>query len=367
MIPWMLVFLVFAPISENTDGLPGFRSFQDPAEVDEEAYLANPYSMVFDKEGRLFVVDRFTHKVYVWKADGSFEKSFGRQGEGPGELFFPYQLDIAGERLFVIGQNAQVSIFDLEGTYLDSFKHVAGQIRNFAALSEDLLLLNSNRFEGPSEVYVDAVLLTSEGEVVETLKTWKNQMFMAPIEGNNNTTIKAFGGEMVIQRAPDGTHWFGYSYDRTLYQVDAKGKLVGERRFDLSTSRPTEEDIELYNTMSFPSPDGGRLALKDLPNLKVDYTHDKAYYTQFAILGDKVIFVLHPLGGTNGVAYGFYKAEYVVADFQTGKPLYRGRYAYPEDSQLLLQHGHILGVLVNDEDGYDLRELHLENNRLAGN
>ncbi|MDJ0835020.1 MAG: 6-bladed beta-propeller [Acidobacteriota bacterium] len=363
----IVLLLALFPTAADAKQIQDLRSFERPGDVTEDIYLSNPYSMEFSADGRLFIADRTTSQIHCWNADGSYKKTFGQQGEGPGELFFPYKIEATGNKLFVWSQNAQMSIFDLDGKFERSFKYAGSQVRNFAALSEHLFLFAVHQFKSPTDARVAILLVNDEGETVKTVKAWKNDMLLAPIEGNNDTTIKAFGAETDIQEAGDGTWYIGYSAEKFLYRVNAGGEIIGQKRFDLPTSKPTEADKELYYSMSFPAPNGQRISLKNLPNLKVDFNHNKAYYTQFTVMGDQVIFVLHPLGGTNGVGHGFSQGTYVTADLKTGKPLSRGRYEYKEDSMLLLRNGHILGLLVNEDDSFDILDMKISSLRAAGN
>lgn len=49
----------------------------------------NPYSVAAAPDGRLVVLDRGNHRVVVFSAEGEPRTSFGRQGDGPGEMRNP--------------------------------------------------------------------------------------------------------------------------------------------------------------------------------------------------------------------------------------------------------------------------------------
>ena len=338
------------------EGAETRRTFQSPGEVTEE-FLNAPYSADFSSDGRLYVADRNNSRIHVWNADGTYKKAFGEQGEGPGELFFPMKIEATDSELYVWNARLEMSVFDLDGKYLRSFRLTGKNVRNFAVLNPNLILIAYQRFLSATDSRVTFDLIDAKGEQVREVKDFKNDMFLAPIEGNNNTTLKAFGPEADIQEAGDGTWYFGFSNEKKLYQINKQGEIIGERVFQLPTGKPSEDDIELVQNMSFPGPGGQRISLKSLPNLKMNFDHDKAYYTHFLIHGNQVIFVLTPLGGTNGVGNGFSKGSYVICDLKSGKPLKKGNYDYREDSSLLFRNGRVLGFLVNQEDEFEVREL----------
>lgn len=73
-----------------------------------------------DGEGRIYVSDLLAHEIRVFNSDGTHSHSFGRKGEGPGELDRPYGvlLDLHG-RIWVreVG-NMRFSLFERDGTFL---------------------------------------------------------------------------------------------------------------------------------------------------------------------------------------------------------------------------------------------------------
>ena len=45
--------------------------------------------MAVDKEGHIIVADSCNHRVHVWRADVSFLRTFGSQGDGPAQFKGP--------------------------------------------------------------------------------------------------------------------------------------------------------------------------------------------------------------------------------------------------------------------------------------
>ena len=131
---------------------------------------------------------------------------------------------------------------------------------------------------------------------------------------------------------------------------------MGEKRFELPATKPSDAEKDLFHNLSFPNPrDGGRIALKDIPTMKWDYSHAKAYYTQFLMLKDRVVFVLTPLGSLSGGGHGFRTGTYTICDFASGKPVKAGRFEYPEDSMVLLRDGRALAIIATEES-YQIQE-----------
>jgi hypothetical protein len=92
--------------------------------VGEEAYLfGQPSAMVLDPTGHIHVLDRQAREVRTFASDGRHLRSFGGQGQGPGEFTSPDAMRILPDGRLVVRdqQGARFSIFDPDGTFLDSW------------------------------------------------------------------------------------------------------------------------------------------------------------------------------------------------------------------------------------------------------
>jgi hypothetical protein len=90
----------------------------------EEAYLfGQPTAMVLDPSGSIHVLDRQAREVRTFGPDGRHLRSFGGTGQGPGEFTGPDGLRRLpdGRLLIRDQQGARFSIFDADGTFLDSW------------------------------------------------------------------------------------------------------------------------------------------------------------------------------------------------------------------------------------------------------
>jgi hypothetical protein len=85
----------------------------------------------------LFLVDHFGNQIlhYSLSPNIHFKKSIGRKGQGPGDLYLPYQIFCCPNKI-VVKDNSSFSFFDLNGNYIEkfpcprhinSFCHIAGK------------------------------------------------------------------------------------------------------------------------------------------------------------------------------------------------------------------------------------------------
>jgi hypothetical protein len=90
-------------------------------ESSDEACLSLPVSLTFDA-GHIYVADAEDCAVKVFSKTGRFEAAFGRKGRGPGEFSFPSGVSVLGGRIFVADKfNHRIQILDASGRAVRSF------------------------------------------------------------------------------------------------------------------------------------------------------------------------------------------------------------------------------------------------------
>lgn len=84
------------------------RVLGDVDAVDGNVAFFLPSTIAVDAAGNLYVLDSGNHRVQKFDAAGNYLASFGRQGQGPGELYFPAWLAVDGQGfLYVTDANNQ--------------------------------------------------------------------------------------------------------------------------------------------------------------------------------------------------------------------------------------------------------------------
>ena len=79
--------------------------------------LTRPTGLARDPQrGRIYVADTHAHDIKVFDDDGRLVATWGRRGDGPGELNYPTHLSFSDGMLIVCDSlNARVQVFDSEG------------------------------------------------------------------------------------------------------------------------------------------------------------------------------------------------------------------------------------------------------------
>ncbi len=76
--------------------------------------LIQPVSFDIDKNGNIYILDRYMKKVLIFNSEGRFLSSMLKEGERPGELYYPWQLVIKNEKIYIIDEgNGRIDVFKL--------------------------------------------------------------------------------------------------------------------------------------------------------------------------------------------------------------------------------------------------------------
>ncbi len=345
---WLLVFLLGS-------GMEVVSTFQSIPE-DGGDYLSAPASFIFAPDGRLYLVDSNTSRVHIWNPDGTFLSSFGRKGEGPGEFNIPMVIDIGAGSLWVLDGRGVLSQHDMQGNFIKSSRMVKPRLRTFSALEANRFLITARYQESPTVIHNHIELVDAGGELLATMKKWRNESFTAPREGNNYAKVKAFPPACEVQRGADGLWYFGFSQNKKLFQVNAAGKIVTEVNYDLPAEKVTDEEKAWWPDLAIPCLGGGTFAFKNFPNIRTDFDHPKAYYTRFVVKREHVIFLQTPDGGVFSCE-GFPEGNWFACDRETGALLNRGRFQYGDGSLVFTRNDRILGLILNEEEEFEISEL----------
>lgn len=340
------------------EGYEVVKTFETPAE-DSPYYIAFPYGMDFSPQGKMYATDGKTAQVHIWDKNGKYIKAFSQKGEGPGELDMPTHLDVTEDHIYVWDFNRRIVKFDHDGNYVSQMQVPRYRPGKLIALNEELLMVAYTHFGSPTDIQAKFEVIDQEGNQVMEAHTVKSEWFLSTYEGGNTVSLKAYGPEVDIQRH-NGRIFFGYSQNRTIYEVDNSGQIIGKTIFELPTEPPNEEEIAFLNAMTVVGPTGTRVSINSFPNTKISFEHDKAYYTHFIFNEKKGAFILTPLGGTTSMGAAFYKAPFFIADRQSKKVTARGNYAFPEDSFVFHQDGRSVVFELQKDDEYKVQEIKLK-------
>lgn len=246
------------------------QSFAGPEGTD--AALVNPQSLVVDELGRVYVADQKPATIKLFGPDGSYIRSIGRDGKGPGEFSVAF-LGIWKDRLVVHDpETARTSVFDTSGTFLTSWASACCYWTTIGVDSAGLAYIPSPSFD---RVRGEELPTTTpwlryrlDGQVVDTLRV--------PIRQPTKTwtlSLGSRGNQMVMQMSipfmpsfetalhPDGgfVEGWGGSYEITRNPGGLDTTLMMRRPWTADPIPEARRLAEIERQVGRFSRDGGRI------------------------------------------------------------------------------------------------------------
>ena len=152
------------PIANNKIEMQLTKSF--PTD-EEKIYLNEAVSLAHDTDWNIYVVDRRNSNVVVFNSKGEYLYSFGRRGQGPGDLYYPQNISILKNNIVVYeAGNNRIQFFNMKGKslkFIQMFKAYHNVI-----LSKKGIIYGVPRhiIPGTGQKMIDVI--NSEGELVKS-------------------------------------------------------------------------------------------------------------------------------------------------------------------------------------------------------
>jgi hypothetical protein len=131
---FFLFFLNMALLSGQTDLLNAYKSGPIQLEPDADFGINTDWNSLFyhlfcdltvAPDGSIFVASSRQHKIFKFDPEGNLIKSFGQEGQGPGDFNMPGDLSVLDENFLIVGEYSltqRISLFDLEGNFIKLLK-----------------------------------------------------------------------------------------------------------------------------------------------------------------------------------------------------------------------------------------------------
>jgi len=174
------------PIATNSIELQLAKTFPND---EKEIFLFEAISLAHDSNWNIYVADRRNNSVVVFNSEGKYLKSFGKKGQGPGDLSFPQNIFIWNDHIVVYeAGNNRIQFFNFKG----ESKKIIKLFKNYhdVILSKEGIIYGVPRYIIPGTnqkmidvIRFDGMLINSFGEPREPLLnvelgTWAGLSFI---------------------------------------------------------------------------------------------------------------------------------------------------------------------------------------------
>ncbi len=356
MLLWML-FLALAPADAPTlpAGLSVVRTFQSSPQ--HPIMLAG--AVDFAADGSLYLLDQRLSRIMVWNPDGSFKTAFGDMDDTPEDkrMINAIAMGVGPKECWVWIRGRLMFVYTLDG----KLDRVAEYPQLFPKVvdgySDERFLIAGGAFEDNN--FTMKFLITG-GTTAHELVSFRNEMIIDGDPKVGQTTFRAFGPDVDIQRDAQGTWYLGYGGAPYLFKVDPKGEIGAQIPITLPEEAVEPSDIQLVEKADYPVWSGQRVSMND-DMTRLDYREPKASFTQFTIKDGKALFVLTPTGGYLTDLYApSNRATYRIVSLATGQVIAKGGWDLPLESKLFFRDGRIIAALAKADKHCELVELRLD-------
>jgi DNA-binding beta-propeller fold protein YncE len=112
--------------------------------LDENLAFYLPEDIVTDTKGNVYILDSGNHRIQKFGSDYQYLDTIGRQGQGPGEFYFPSSLDIGQDNYLYVSdpQNKRIQILKPDGTEYKTIKFLNESIGSIKLLHSGNIIMN---------------------------------------------------------------------------------------------------------------------------------------------------------------------------------------------------------------------------------
>jgi hypothetical protein len=198
--------------------------------------------LVVDGEGKIFGLDIKEQKIKVFDKNGEFLRAIGKQGQGPGEFGLVAGIQLTGDNLLMVEDNAHRRLVLFKPT---------GEFVKYISLADKLGLVSLLLDEQGNYLGREIVFSDNNEKMFFVAKKFDQDLKLlftfdkieAPIPGPNTKTNYM---EMMsfYQFGPAGNIYYGRNknYDIKVYSPEGKHIRTIEKEYD--RTKLTQEDID---------------------------------------------------------------------------------------------------------------------------
>jgi hypothetical protein len=261
------------PLPATAEEMRFVTSFPDEKLVEKDIYVGRPMGLARSADGRMYVLDQKLRQVLQFDASGTYVRTFGRKGQGPGEFSIPVAICASKESIYVVDNgNRSIMRFSLSGEFLGSKKTLYSYVDIAVGPGGELyaVALSIMKKDGLVDV------LSREGEYLETIAKPKedpsiDELFLRFlwIAVNDEGEILLAGREYprVIKYDRSGNWLDGWAIDNMMMKEAAQSNLRNmiERKIKPSLPSHSAPVIEGFAA----SPGGGFYLLRNFPRTEI--------------------------------------------------------------------------------------------------
>lgn len=225
---------------------------------------------VSDEAGRVYMSDNQKKQIHIFEPDGTYLKSLGKEGRGPGDFMFLGEISIHSERLYVVDtMQFRVNVFstktlelidnyNLNPTNQKEFPELSGLQLNFSkVINDSTFLVNFSELRNLRNVeqvrYRSYYLVNNKSEIIsdKVLKLPDTPFITSEVQGRRIAANFTFLGKPLIDIAPSGAIFSAWSEEFLIERYNVEGELKETIHFPFERNSLSKKNI--IDNLSDPS------------------------------------------------------------------------------------------------------------------
>lgn len=235
-------------------------------------------SIAVDAWGRVYVLESQARQIRVFDANGRHVRTFGREGEGPGELRSPFGLAWGPDNLlWVPDAQGRFTAFDTTGAYVSERRRLTGFFRvpfpGFVDALGRIYDTGIRRGEGPGSEVV--IRFDARGIAADTFELPTFVSTAETFEIPQRITVPVpFSATLRWHLVPGPAVWFGVTDSYRLYRRTLEGDTTNivEREYSPPSVTAAERDSAV-EALDWFTNQGGTVDASRIPHTQTAF-HD---------------------------------------------------------------------------------------------
>lgn len=220
----------------------------DESKAGTDQEILWPRYLDVDSKENIFIVDTGSSSVKKFDRNGSFVKSFGRIGRGPGEMERPYMIAILNDIVYIADPGSSRMIkFDTDGNFIGNFPLIKGFPSLLQTVGKDKFICFLNTFERTKKGGYrgfNLVLLDTQFREIATLYEYKRLFNPAYNDILDGFTAYAVGENKISVADNSDNHYKINVFDfngELLYSIEKEYQKVPFTKIELKILNDTLE------------------------------------------------------------------------------------------------------------------------------
>ncbi len=217
---------------------------------DENYMFHQPFDICRDKESNYYILDRGNYRIQKYDKDLNFLISYGRKGQGPGELGGTHKIriDETGKLYVIDAGNNFIQVFNNDGSSEMIIRPGKNLGRAFF-YGNDKIVLSGFGAAFTSTRDLENLLKKEYNTAVVIDQTGKILLNFGQTRKYENKMMKIRGNDFSYTSDPEGNHFLSFWHQNRIEKYSPEGKLLfcADRKLDYPETEILKSRMEPPN------------------------------------------------------------------------------------------------------------------------